>query len=31
MTPAAISLLIFKIREIMKKTDYEKRILKDTI
>lgn len=31
MTPAAISLLIFKIREIMKKTDYEKRNLKETI
>lgn len=31
MTPAAISLLIFKIREIMKKTDYEKRTLQDRI
>lgn len=31
MTPAAISLLIFKIREIMKKADYENRTLKETI
>lgn len=31
MTPAAISLLIFKIREIMKKADYEKRTPKETI